>query len=453
MNKMKSPPGGALVWFRPHSLFLSATLTVFLVAAFALSFALAPTFAQAPGDAAEGAGLWPSLPCSACHGDQAQGSIGPKIAGTGLSYQAVLLQVRNGKGSMPAFAAEQVSDEQVQHVYAWLQSLGEEQAESMITVPYPIENVLQFFDTVSEAKVRSDFAKDLPERLAPDDAAKQLEILKQHTGEGVDLANAALGLGEAALGEVPDSAVQSTISQAMDSLRQIIAAGNGALDAGTFSDAWPRAAEMVRQFRLDAWPLAAQAVQQTGWVGQVVVKVTDQDGKPLPGALVTVLTAHSPAAAVADDTGTAVLDNMAAVPALQVKAYADGLVYHEAHANIPAGGSIEVSIVLPGPSISGQTPAVSGAAVSPESGAGNADVTFSVNATDPQGKLNLAEDQIFALNPDLGVAYLMRDAGGDKWQTTESLPGLSSGTYIFYVFAVDHQCNTSNIIPVTYTVP
>ena len=96
-------------------------------------------------------------------------------------------------------------------------------------------------------------------------------------------------------------------------------------------------------------------------------------------------------------TGTVVLDDVAAVPALQVKAYADGLVYHEVHANIPAGGSFEATIVLPGPSAGGQTPAVSGAAVSPESGAGDGEATFSVAATDPQGKLNLAEDQVFAL--------------------------------------------------------
>jgi hypothetical protein len=269
----------------------------------------------------------------------------------------------------------------------------------------------------------------------------------------VELANTALGQGEAALAEIPDAAVQASLSQSMEFLRQIVADGNAALGAGAFSDAWPHAAEMVRISRLDAWPLAAQAVRQTGWVGQVVVKVTDQNGAPIPGALVTVLTAHSPVAAVADTAGTAVLNNVAAVPALQVKAYADGLVYHEVHANVPAGGGVEVTIVLPGPSSAGQTPAVSGATVTPASGPGDGSVTFGVIATDPQGKHNLAEDQVFALSPDLGVAYVLRDAGGDQWQTSVALPGLSTGTYDFLVFAVDHQCNTSNIIPVTYTVP
>jgi hypothetical protein len=453
MSKMKSMFRQAYALFGSMMSNSAKNSASLLLVCLILSFMLVPTLAQEPGDPAVGASLWPTLPCIGCHGDQAQGGFGPRLAGTGLSYEAVLLQVRSGGGGMPAFDSGQASDEEVRHMHAWLQSLGEQASVPSIEVPYPIDNLLQFFGTVSEVKVRSDFAKDLPERLAPGDSAKQLEILKQYVREGVDFANAALGEGEAALNEIPDAAVQLTLTQAIDFVRQIVAEGNAALNSGAYEDAWPHAAEMVRLSRLDAWPLATQSVRETGWVGEVVVKVTDQGGSPIPGALVTVLTAHSPVAAVTDATGTAVLDNVAAVPALQVKAYADGLVYHEVHANIPAGGSIEATIVLPGPSAGGQTPAVSGAAVSPESGAGDGEVTFSVAATDPQGKINLAEDQVFALNADLGVAYVLRHAGGDQWQTTVTLPGLDSGTYTFYVFAVDHQCNTSNIIPVTYTVP
>jgi hypothetical protein len=76
-----------------------------------------------------------------------------------------------------------------------------------------------------------------------------------------------------------------------------------------------------------------------------------------------------------------------------------------------------------------------------------------MTGTDPQGHANIAEDQVFALNPDLGAAYILRSAGGDNWQTTVALPGLQSGTHTWYFFIVDHQCNTSNIVPLTYTVP
>lgn len=453
MNKMKVLACRVWILFPAHISHHHATAAALLVMGLLFSFMLVPVLAQEVGDPSVGAKEWPNMPCIECHGDQAQGDYGPKIAGTGLSYAAVLFQVRHGGGDMPAFSEREVSDQQVADVYAWLQTFREQASASSFTVPYPVDNLLQFFSTVSEVKVRSDFAKDLPQRTAPDDPMKQLEILKQYVGEGLTLANTALGQGQAALNDIPYSAFQSTLKESMDAVRQIVTEGNAALDAAAFRDAWPHTAEMVRLSRLDAWPLAAQAVRQTSWVGQVVVKVTDQEGKPIPEALVTVLTSHNPVAAMADATGTAVLNNVAAVPALQVKAYADGLVYHEVHANVPAGGSVDVTIVLPGPSVGGQTPSVSAAAVNPASGAGNASVTFSVVATDPQGKLNLAEDQIFALNPEGAMAYILRDAGGDQWQSTVSLPGLNSGTHTFYLFAVDHQCNTSNIIPVTYTVP
>ena len=103
---------------------------------------------------------------------------------------------------------------------------------------------------------------------------------------------------------------------------------------------------------------------------------------------------------------------------MQVKAYKDGLVYHEVHVTVPTGGRADAEITLPGPSAGGQTPAVSNASITPSSGAGNAQVTFRMTGTDPQGHANIAEDQVFALNPDLGVAYVLRSAGGDNWETT-----------------------------------
>jgi hypothetical protein len=75
-----------------------------------------------------------------------------------------------------------------------------------------------------------------------------------------------------------------------------------------------------------------------------------------------------------------------------------------------------------------------------------------MTGTDPQGHSNIAEDQVFALNPDLGKAYVLRSAGGDDWQSTVTLPGLAQGTHTWYFFIVDHQCNTSSIVPLTYTV-
>ena len=154
----------------------------------------------------------------------------------------------------------------------------------------------------------------------------------------------------------------------------------------------------------------------------------------------------------ADASGRATLTSVAAVPALQVKAYAAGQVYHEVHVNLSPGATADAVIALPGPNAGNVSPVVANAAIEPASGPGNATVTLRVTATDPQGKGNLAEDQIFALHPGLGRAYILRDAGGDQYQLQLTLPNLVAGTHTWYFFAVDHQCNTSGIIPVTYQV-
>jgi hypothetical protein len=146
------------------------------------------------------------------------------------------------------------------------------------------------------------------------------------------------------------------------------------------------------------------------------------------------------------------ISDLAAVRVMQVKAYKDGLVYHEVHVTVPTGGRADAEITLPGPSAGGQTPAVSNVSITPSSGPGNARVTFRMTGTDPQGQANIAEDQVFALNPDLGVAYVLRSAGGNNWETTLPLPGLTPGVHTWYFFIVDHQCNTSNVVAQTYTV-
>jgi mono/diheme cytochrome c family protein len=62
-------------------------------------------------------------PCAGCHGENAQGDFGPKIAGTELSFEDVHKRVREGEAPMPPFSPEQVSDQDIRDIYAWLQSL------------------------------------------------------------------------------------------------------------------------------------------------------------------------------------------------------------------------------------------------------------------------------------------------------------------------------------------
>jgi len=85
----------------------------------------APTSTSAApvGDPAAGAAFWQGAPCKGCHGDKAEGNLGPKLAGTSLTFAEVLKQVRTPRGVMPAFSASRVSDQDLRNVYAWLHTL------------------------------------------------------------------------------------------------------------------------------------------------------------------------------------------------------------------------------------------------------------------------------------------------------------------------------------------
>ncbi len=72
-----------------------------------------------------GAELFITLPCAGCHGATAQGQFGPTLAGTSLTFEEVRNQVRDPRDKMPMFSREQVSDDDLRDIYAWLSSLPE----------------------------------------------------------------------------------------------------------------------------------------------------------------------------------------------------------------------------------------------------------------------------------------------------------------------------------------
>jgi hypothetical protein len=404
-----------------------------------------------------GAELWQEKPCSGCHGAQAMGGIGPRLADTSLEFDEVLLRVRVGKAPMPAFSEEEVSDLELQHIYAWLESLivptdtpaPTETPEPNAPTPTPRAalppsgHLMAFWEHVNWVKVHSDFAKD---------ASPNIGALQDRVRQARDRANGALQEADLAIADIPNAQAQATLREVKGYMRQILDHANAALSTQDFDAARAEAAEMVAISRLDAWPSASLAVKQAGFVGSVLVRVRRPDGTPLAGALVTALTAPSPSAGRTDGNGQVLIRDLAAVRVMQVKAYSAGLVYHEVHVTVPEGGRAVADITLPGPSAGGQTPSISNVSLSPSSGPGNGQVTFRMTGTDPQGQANIAEDQVFALNPELGTAYVLRAAGGNTWQTTERLPNLPAGTHTWYFFIVDHQCNTSNVETRTYTV-
>ena len=408
-------------------------------------------------DPAVGEQLWAQKPCSGCHGAQAQGNIGPRLAGTVLEFDEVLLRVRAGKAAMPAFTEQEISDPELEHIYAWLKSLAPPTPEPTDTpqpdvatstptpevVLPPSGHLMAFWEHVNWVKVHSDFAKD---------ASPTIEALHDRVRQARDRANGALQEAELAIAEIPDQQARATMRAVQGYINELLPHANAALGTNNLDAARAEAAKMVEISRLDAWPSASLAVKQAGFTGSVRVRVRDQSGNPIAGALVTALTAPSPAAAMTDGNGRVTINDLAAVRVMQVKAYGEGLIYHEVHVTVPVGGRADAEIVLPGPPAGGQAPAVSNVSLNPSSGPGNGQATFRMTGTDPQGHANIAEDQVFALNPRLGIAYVLRSVGGDDWETTVTLPNLATGTHTWYFFIVDHQCNTSNIVTRTYTV-
>ena len=100
-----------------------------------------PLFAQ---DAARGEQFFERLDCARCHGQNAQGDVGPGIAGTRLSLDEVRAQLRNPRNQMPAFRESRLSDDAVADIYAFLQALPIEPqfptwfATDLINLPTPM---------------------------------------------------------------------------------------------------------------------------------------------------------------------------------------------------------------------------------------------------------------------------------------------------------------------------
>ena len=83
----------------------------------------APVEEGAVGNAVNGQQLFFSLGCNVCHGDRGEGLVGPTIAQTIVSLERVVEQYRQPFEAMTAFPPEEVSDEEIADIYAWLQTV------------------------------------------------------------------------------------------------------------------------------------------------------------------------------------------------------------------------------------------------------------------------------------------------------------------------------------------
>lgn len=83
----------------------------------------ATTASMSQGDAAAGQQAYSQSPCTTCHGANAEGNRGPRLAGIPFSFDNFQKIVRNGREEMPSIGTDQVSDQQLKDIYAWLTSL------------------------------------------------------------------------------------------------------------------------------------------------------------------------------------------------------------------------------------------------------------------------------------------------------------------------------------------
>jgi mono/diheme cytochrome c family protein len=102
---------------RHFSLFFAALIVLSLI--LAACGGGSPSSDAPSGDPAAGKAAFAALACHTCHGDNAQGNIGPKLAGLPLNYTEFQKIVRNGQEQMPAWSTDKVSDQQLQDLYAW----------------------------------------------------------------------------------------------------------------------------------------------------------------------------------------------------------------------------------------------------------------------------------------------------------------------------------------------
>ncbi len=102
---------------------LRRTVTLLLAVIMLTGLTTSVAFAQDPDS---GKLLWEEQTgCQRCHGPEAEGLWAGPLAGSTKSAQEWIDQVRNPRRNMPAFSAEQVSDEMIADMHAYVSSLPE----------------------------------------------------------------------------------------------------------------------------------------------------------------------------------------------------------------------------------------------------------------------------------------------------------------------------------------
>jgi hypothetical protein len=293
-----------------------------------------------------------------------------------------------------------------------------------------IERLLAAQQNADALKVAADYAKD---------ASANLDELRNYANQGLAAAQALQNEVNAIRSEASGNLLL-TLDQLQPHLDTFLQAATAAAGTGDFAAGKAQAATMVYEGRIFVLPLAQQLLVDAGHVGVVRGRVIDQSGQGLANAAITIAFGRYKRGLLTDASGFFTAANIPAIKPIEVKAYQSGYIYHEVHTELEPGGTATIQITLAAQG--SNAPAISVSDFSITAAEGGA--TLRMRATHSQN--NLSEDQIFALNPTLGIAVVLLGQGGDVYQTT--VPFAPQGRW--YFFAVDHQCFSSNVTPIEF---
>ena len=293
-----------------------------------------------------------------------------------------------------------------------------------------VERLLAAQQNADTLKVAADYAKD---------AAANIDELRTYANQGL---NAARGLQNEVNAIRPQATgnLLRTLNELQPHLTTYLQAAEAAASSGDFDAAKAQAATMVFQGRIFVLPLAQQLLVDAGSVGTVRGRILNQSGQGLANAPVTVAFGRYKRGLVTDANGYFTAANIPAIKPIEVKAYQTGYIYHEVHTELQPGGTATVQITLAAQGGNAPDISVSDFSITPVANG----TTLRMRATHPQN--DLAEDQIFALNPALGIAAVLLPQGGGVYQTT--VPYAAQGRW--YFFAVDHQCFSSSVVAIDF---
>ncbi len=97
-------------------------MRVLILSAVALFALTSATVATGQNDPPPGQAPYRRV-CAGCHGMNAEGSQGPRLAGLTIDHDEFVAKVRHSDGEMPSIPARELSDEDLDKVFAYLQGL------------------------------------------------------------------------------------------------------------------------------------------------------------------------------------------------------------------------------------------------------------------------------------------------------------------------------------------